>query len=68
MRSRFFLIASVGACAFKHPLFRRRANHPDHNPGDPAAVRRFREVSEAYEVLSDRARREEYDAKIKSAS
>jgi DnaJ-class molecular chaperone len=31
-------------------------------------VRRFREVWEAYEVLSDRARREEYDAKIKSAS
>ena len=45
-----------------------RANHPDHNPGDPAAVRRFGEVSEAYEVLSARARLEECDAKIKSAS
>jgi DnaJ-class molecular chaperone len=31
-------------------------------------LRRFGEVSEAYEVLSDRARREEYDAKIKSTS
>ena len=29
-------------------------------------LRRFGEVSEAYEVLSDRARREKYDAKIKS--
>jgi molecular chaperone DnaJ len=45
-----------------------RANHPDHNPGDPAAGRRFLEVSEAYEVLSDRARLEECDAKMKSAS
>ena len=79
MRSRFFLIASMGACAFKHLLFKRHPWPwspqagaapiiPTHNPGDPAAVRRFREVSEAYEVLSDRARREEYDAKIKSTS
>jgi molecular chaperone DnaJ len=45
-----------------------RANHPDDNPGDPAAGRRFLEVSEAYEMLSDHARLEECDAKIKSAS
>ena len=31
-------------------------------------LRRFGEVSEAYEVLSDRARCEKYDAKIKSTS
>jgi curved DNA-binding protein CbpA len=38
-----------------------RANHPDHNPGDPAAVERFREISEAYEVLADVARHEKHD-------
>jgi curved DNA-binding protein CbpA len=35
--------------------------HPDAHPGDPEASRRFREITEAYEVLADRARREVYD-------
>ena len=29
------------------------ANHPDRNPDDNAAAARFREASEAYEVLKD---------------
>jgi molecular chaperone DnaJ len=39
-----------------------RQYHPDSNPGDTAAEAKFKEVSEAYSVLSDQAQRKEYDA------
>ena len=43
--------------------FRRlaRDTHPDSNPGDPEAEHRFREIAQAYEVLSDPQRRAAYD-------
>ena len=37
-------------------------NHPDLHPGDQAAESRFKDISEAYDVLSDPAQRQEYDA------
>jgi molecular chaperone DnaJ len=36
-------------------------HHPDRNPGDKAAEERFREASEAYQVLSDQNRRSQYN-------
>ena len=38
-----------------------RQFHPDANKGDPAAEERFKEISEAYDVLSDETKRKEYD-------
>ena len=38
-----------------------RENHPDLNPGDPEAEKKFKEVSEANAVIGDERKRQEYD-------
>jgi len=38
-----------------------RVNHPDANPDDPEAERRFKDIGEAHSVLGDEQKRQEYD-------
>ncbi len=39
-----------------------KENHPDLHPNDAKAEARFKDISEAYDVLSDKEQRREYDA------
>src|SRR3978361_1553976 len=57
-------VASDASASDIKKAYRRLAKdlHPDKNPGDANAEQRFKEVSEAYSVLSDAEQRKEYDA------
>ena len=39
--------------------------HPDKNPGDEKAAKRFVRIATAYEILSDEEKRQAYDATLK---
>lgn len=62
----FYAVLGVGGSASSDEIkkvYRKlaRESHPDHNPGDLKAEERFKAVSEAYDVLSDERKRQEYD-------
>lgn len=67
MAENYYSVLGVGKTATEDELksaFRKLARqyHPDLHPGDEAAANKFKEVNEAYEVLSDPQKRAEYDA------
>src|ERR1700760_260281 len=38
-----------------------RQHHPDRNPGDKQAEAKFKEIQDAYDLLSDKKKKEQYD-------
>ena len=62
----FYAVLGVPASASQDEIkkqYRKLAakHHPDKNPNDPKAAERFKEMSEAYQVLGDAEKRKQYD-------
>jgi molecular chaperone DnaJ len=62
----FYAVLGVSASATQDEIkkqYRKMAakHHPDKNPNDAKAAERFKEISEAYQVLGDDAKRKQYD-------
>jgi molecular chaperone DnaJ len=62
----FYQVLGVGEKAAQDEIkkaYRKLAkqHHPDANPDDPRAAERFKEIGEAYAVLSDPEKRKQYD-------
>lgn len=62
----YYAVLGVGKTASAEEIkkaFRKLAvkYHPDRNPNNKSAEERFKEISEAYEVLSDSEKRQKYD-------
>src|SRR6185503_203447 len=62
----FYAVLGVSASASQDEIkkqYRKLAakHHPDKNQNDPKAAERFKEISEAYQVLGDAEKRKQYD-------
>ena len=62
----FYAVLGVSASATQDEIkkhYRKLASkhHPDKNPNDAKAAERFKEISEAYQVLGDAEKRKQYD-------
>src|SRR3954469_22319624 len=62
----YYAVLGVSASASQDEIkkqYRKLAakHHPDKNQGDPKASDRFKEISEAYQVIGDEEKRKQYD-------
>src|SRR3954465_5115602 len=62
----FYAVLGVSASASQDEIkkqYRKLASkhHPDKNQNDPKSAERFKEISEAYQVLGDADKRKQYD-------
>ena len=66
MKEDYYEILGVSKSASASEIkkaYRKKAlqYHPDKNPGDANAEQQFKKAAEAYEILSDQQKRQQYD-------